>query len=267
MKPSAFALLICVMGCEPSVVDAVRDPPPVEEPTPVNPLKSALIHRYGFDGEGPAVLDSKGAAHGQLVGAGAFSGDGMLSLEGAHKGEYVDLPNGIVSGLQAATFEAWLTWDGGNAWQRIFDFGNSTAGEDKAGSGTSYLFFTTASSSANPQNAPAGLRVAYSQNGVTDEEVCYDSVPLPVGVETHTAVVIDPSTESMALYVDGAPVMACPLTRALSAIDDVNNWLGHSNFSADEDLAGTYDEFRIYGAALSASEIADSFSAGPDAKP
>jgi hypothetical protein len=71
----------------------------------------------------------------------------------------------------------------------------------------------------------------------------------------------------MTLYQDGELVKDCTLARPLSAIDDVNNWLGHSNFSADVDLDGIYDEFRIYGAALTAEQLADSFKAGPDAKP
>ena len=71
----------------------------------------------------------------------------------------------------------------------------------------------------------------------------------------------------MALYQDGALVDECPLTRRLSKIDDVNNWLGRSNYTIDNELDGIYDEFRIYGAALTAAEIADSFKAGPDAQP
>jgi hypothetical protein len=71
----------------------------------------------------------------------------------------------------------------------------------------------------------------------------------------------------MTLYQDGGLLLACVLARPLSSIDDVNNWLGHSNFSADVDLSASYDEFRIYGAALTASEINASFMAGPDAKP
>jgi Concanavalin A-like lectin/glucanases superfamily len=265
-KPWLFLLLLGAVGCDPNVVDAVREPVPVPVPVPVSPLESSLIHRYSFDGDGNAVLDSKGAAHGQLFGA-KLAGTGALPLAGGRTGEYVNLPNGIVSGLHDATFEAWLTWNGGGSWQRIFDFGGSTAGEDMPSAGSSYLFLTTASSADTAQMVPAGLRVAYSQNGVANEDLCYGSAPFPIGVATHVAVVIDPAAETMSLYRDGALVSECPLTRPLSAIDDVNNWLGHSNFSADVDLSASYDEFRIYAAALTASEITDSFAAGPDAKP
>ena len=268
MRKTAFLwLLLSAAACDPNVVDAVQDPLP--EPTPVvaSPLESSLIHRYSFDGDAAVVLDSKGAAHGQLLGE-RLPGDGTLPLAGEHAGQYVNLPNGIVSGLTDATFEAWLTWNGGAAWQRIFDFGSSSSGEDMPGAtGTSYLFLTTNASPDTSRVLPAGLRVAYSQNGVEDEELCYVATPFPSGVETHVAVVIDRAAKSMALYQDGALLRDCTLTRPLSAIDDVNNWLGHSNYVADADLSGIFDEFRIYGAALSATQVEDSFVAGPDAAP
>jgi hypothetical protein len=263
--------LLAVLGCDAQVVDAVREPPPAsmppDLPEPLNPLATSLIHRYSFDGSGTVALDSKGAAHGQLV-ASVLEGAGNLALAGERSGEYVNLPNGLVSGLQAATFEAWLTWHGGGPWQRIFDFGSSNGGEDTAGSsGLRYLFLTTASSFDTVRDLPPALRVAYSQNGVGDEEICQGSEPFPVDVATHVAVVVDREQETLALYQDGAPLAQCELTRPLSAIDDVNDWLGHSNFAADVDLSANYDEFRVYAAALSREQLADSFAAGPDARP
>jgi len=271
-KRALTLLLLAAVGCDPNVVDAVREPPPAVEPAPPSPLASSLIHRYSFDGEGAEALDSKGAAHGQILGANLDS-HGGLPLAGAKSLEYVNLPNGIVSGLSDATFEAWLTWNGGNAWQRIFDFGNSTGGEDPPPpgtnySGTSYLFLTTNATEDTGRSLPSGMRVAYSRNGVNAEKTCYDSEqPFPKGAEHHVAVVVDAQAATLALYLDGARVDECPLSQPLSAIDDVNNWLGRSNYTIDNELEGDYDEFRIYGAALSADEIANSFKAGPDAKP
>ncbi len=268
-RTAIFLAMFGSVGCDANVVDAVRQPPPVpsmQVPVPISPLGSSLIHRYSFDGNGNSVLDSKGAAHGQLIGP-KLPGTGALPLAGARTGEYVNLPNGIVSGLNDATFEAWLTWNGGGSWQRIFDFGGSTAGEDLPAAGSSYLFLTASSSADTVRALLPSLRVAYSQNGVADEDTCNGPGPFPIGVTAHVAVVVDPAAGTMSLYQDGALLSECTLTRPLSAIDDVNNWLGRSNFNADEDLAGSYDEFRIYAAALTATEIADSFSAGPDAKP
>lgn len=267
-------LALLALGCDAQVVDAVREPPPAEKPPdppeppePPSPLVTSLIHRYSFDGSGSLALDSKGAAHGQLVGV-QLDGSGSLPLAGERSGQYVNLPNGIVSGLDNATFEAWLTWQGGGPWQRIFDFGSSNAGEDTAGStGIRYLFLTTASTTDGLRDLPPALRVAYSQNGVADEDICQGTEAFPIGMPTHVAVVIDHDQRLMVLYQAGQLVAQCSLTRRLSAIDDVNDWLGHSNFAADADLGASYDEFRVYSAALSAEQIADSFAAGPDAEP
>lgn len=275
-------LLLGAVACDPNVVDVVREPPPVTVPsgmTPVAPPPSSLIHRYSFEGEGTEALDSKFSANGVIVGS-SLSDTGELSLAGAKSLEYVDLPDGIVSKLTDATFEAWLTWNGGQAWQRIFDFGSSAGGEDPyppadapaegptTFGGTSYLFLTPNAGLDTNRPYPVGMRVAYSRNGAANEDVCYASdQPFPKGAEHHVAVVIDAKADTITLYQDGVLVDECELTRRLSAIDDVNNWLGRSNYTVDNELDGTYNEFRIYGAALTAQEIADSFTAGPDAEP
>src|SRR5690242_13768932 len=93
MSPAWLAAtLVTLLGCDPNVVDAVREPPPVMVPVPVSPLQTALIHRYSFGGDGIQVVDSKGAAHGEAVAA-MLAGDGSLPLLGERSGEYVNLPN------------------------------------------------------------------------------------------------------------------------------------------------------------------------------
>lgn len=264
-------LTLCLaFGCDANVVEAVRGAAPAPLPTtssmppPPNPLETSLIHRYSFDGTGTEVRDLKGAAHGKVL-ATELPGTGQLPLEGERSGAYVDLPNYIISGLEDATFEVWVTWDGGSAWQRVFDFGNSTKGEDVPGYGTSYLFFTTTSSTDNLHKPAGTARLVYSQNGAEEEELCIAPEAFPIGVPTHLVAVINRSERRMAIYQDGALQTDCLLEQPLSAITDVNNWLGHSNYAADVDLAGTYDEFRIYGAALTAAQVSASFAAGPDA--
>jgi len=279
-RPFPLLLLLGAAACDPNVVDAVREPAPIEmaEPEPeLTPLQTSLIHRYSFNGTGSVAIDSNASAHGEIMNT-ELAGTGSLTLEGGRTLQYVDLPDYIIRGLDDATFEAWLTWSGGGAWQRIFDFGNSTGGEDMpvvatgttsgTYSGTSYLFLTANGAADPARDLPAGMRLAYSQSGVADEEVCLSGEALPKNVPTHVAVVIDSKAGSMTLYQDGVRVnaMDCPLSRPLADVDDLNNWLGRSNFTADVDLAAHYDEFRIYRAALSAEQIAKSFKFGPDAE-
>jgi hypothetical protein len=114
---------------------------------------------------------------------------------------------------------------------------------------------------------PGALRAAYSENGADDEEICHGLAPFPVGLSTHVALVIASAERAMRLYVDGQLVNDCVLARPLSRIQDVNNWLGHSNYERDADLGGSFDEFRIYAAALTSEQLMASFVAGPDAEP
>lgn len=263
----AAALSCAALGCDANVVDAVREPAPVmmPEPEPVNPLQTSLFHRYSFDGEGTLVLDSKGGAHGEVFGT-ELAGDGTLPLLGERSGQYVNLPNKLISGLSDATFEVWLTWHGGGNWQRLFDFGNSSSGEDSQGSvGTSYLFLTAASGPDSTRSPPSALRAVFSTNGPDFEDICHGQAPLTTDEPSHVALVIEQANEMMTLYRDGALEVQCSLARPLSLIEDINNWLGRSNYAADPDLSGSYDEFRIYKAALTAEELAESYSAGPDA--
>jgi hypothetical protein len=102
-------------------------------------LTSGIVHRYSFAGSGTAVVDSAGNANGSVQN-GQLPGTGEVALDG--NDQFVDLPNGIVSQLQSATFEAWVDWAGGNDWQRIFDFGDSDEAEGTPGFGQTYLFLT-----------------------------------------------------------------------------------------------------------------------------
>jgi hypothetical protein len=218
----------------------------------------ALIHRYSFSGTGSTVLDEKGAAHGSVIGA-QLSGKGSLVLDGtAATAEYVDLPNQLISGLGDATFEVWLTWKGGDVWQRIIDFGDDASHvEDARSTGGSYLFLS-------PHGAGDYWRVVY--RAVDANEIIIDVKPaLPANTAKYVAIVFDDSHDEMRVYVDGVLSGSVAVPGKLSQIHDVNDWLGRSQFAADPALSASIDELRIYDQALSSAEIEKSMQAGPDA--
>lgn len=218
----------------------------------------ALLHRYSFDGTGSIAFDSKGAAHGTIIGA-QLTNQGYLSLDGkATAAQYVDLPDQLISGLGDATFEAWITWQGGDVWQRVFDFGDDTSMmEGMRSFGQSYLFLS-------PFGGSDFMRTVYKSADI--KEVIVDAQPaIPIGKPTHLAVVFDDTHDQISLYVNGVPAGATTTTGHLSQIHDVNDWLGRSQFSADAAYNGIIDEFRIYDAALSAAELEKSLEEGPDA--
>jgi hypothetical protein len=189
---------------------------------------------------------------------------GSIVLAGGTTDQYVSLPGGIVSSLgNSATFEAWVTWTGGAAWQRIFDFGSSdAAGGVGQGNGATYLF-------ATPLNSVTSTsRAAFTSSGIPGEKLVNGPAALQTAVQIHVAVVVDGTANVMSYYQNGALIGQVSITgNTLSALSDVNNWLGRSQFSPDPELAGSINEFRIYSAARTAAQVMNSFTRGPDALP
>lgn len=218
--------------------------------------QAALVHRYSFNTIGVTADDSIGTAHGSIVGA-AVTASGKLELAGADSDQHVDLPNGLIRGFEDATFEAWVNWNGGDIWQRIFDFGASYEGEDLQGGGSTYLFLT-------PKDLYGALRLVYSIGGAAAETVLDADVQLPTGTTSHVAAVVDDTHDLLSLYLDGTLQGSVAFRGELAALNDVNNWLGRSQFVIDNDLGATLYEFRIYSAALTEADLAASYAAGPD---
>lgn len=225
-------------------------------------LTSKLLHRYDFEGSGTAVMDRVGASHGVVVGAtlSKLRGRGVVQLGGGSSGAYVDLPNGLLSSLSNASLEAWITWGGGNNYQRVFDFGDSDGAppEDNPKNGKTYLF-------VSPKTNAGVVTLGYSLTGNASgqEQDVLGSAVLPQ-VLSQVVAVADATADTLTLYVNGVQVGTGAWTGALSSIDDVNAWLGRSQYSADPELTAVYHEFRVYGAALNAQEVATAFQAGTD---
>jgi hypothetical protein len=221
-----------------------------------------LVHRFSFDAspDGLEVVDSMAGLSGTLVGATYGEGDaaGTVLLAGKDSNQYVDLPNHLLAGLKDVTLEAWVTWAGGSAWQRIFDLGEDDTGVDGSRNGVprSYVFL-----SCNPKP-----RFAFKQPPAQSSEIIMTGPnPIPTGQLTQLAVVINETEQRAAMFVDGLEVASTNFVGTILDVYDVNDWLGRSQFLADPGFEGSFTEFRIYGSALTASELSASFAAGPDA--
>jgi hypothetical protein len=273
----ATAAIVLLASCSPNVLVAI-DPC-----SPDTAGCTGLVHRYSFDGVGTTVLDAIGTADGTVVNA-SLTGQGTLTLVGAtgDQAQYVALPHGLLRGLHDATFEAWINWAGSPArdgtrtpWQRIFDFGEGITGlegeQASSGDALSYLFLTP-QSARRTATEDLYTRVAYQvphdPQSVTLETVV-NTTPLPIDVDTHVGVVIDSRAHRMSLFVNGAIVGFTNVVQddPLSYVYDVNDWLGRSQFAADEGFTGTFLEFRIYSVALTAAQLQARYDAGPDVVP
>jgi hypothetical protein len=224
-------------------------------------LKSLLVHRYDFEGNGTSVRDRVGTAHGSIPAGATLSkldGKGVVLLGGGTNGAYVDLPNGLLSSLTNATLEGWVTWGGGAAWQRVFDFGDSNAAspENNPASGKTYLFLT-------PRSGFNTILIGFSLGGVSQELDVAASGQAQQALTQFVAVVNDTGNK-IQLYVDGVFASEQTWTGQLSTINDVNAWLGRSQYSNDSELSGVYHEFRMYNAALNAAQVKATFNAGTD---
>ncbi len=72
--------------------------------------ENPLLHHYDFVGDGTLVPDLVGDADGLVVGGAVLDATGALELDGLD--DYVDLPNGLLSSLDAATVTLWVEWRG-----------------------------------------------------------------------------------------------------------------------------------------------------------
>ncbi|MBN1588734.1 MAG: hypothetical protein JW888_04395 [Pirellulales bacterium] len=243
---------------------------PIIPPPPVTPTQPAApIHQYSFTSD---CSDSIGSADGLLVnntGNAVYSGGKLVlgndgtqrsgDLTGNTSGDYVDLPNGLISGLtDNATFEFWVTSDcaPGTIWERIFDFGTSQGGEGISDSGADCSSILGVARSA--ENI---FRFGH-RYGDTNE-TSYVSAPaaLEAGVETHIACVWDGDNDQMTLYVNGEFMTTNDTLFDLADLVDLNNWLGRAQYN-DLMFEGSFNEFRIYDYALTAGEVLYSFQNG-----
>jgi hypothetical protein len=221
-------------------------------------LKNGIVHRYSFNGEG-AAADSQGDANGEIVGT-TLTGDGSVVLSPESGEQYVTLPAGIVSSLTSASLEAWFTWDGGPMWTRLIDFGSTVEGvPGESGTGQTFILFTPSGGAV-----PGHPYATFNAGDAATEVSCTTNTTLSTGVMHHVVLSLDTGQDTLALYIDGALACAKSLIFELPEIDDVNCWLGRSQYTSDTGFAGSVEEFRIYDLALTADQVLLSFDSGPE---
>jgi len=219
--------------------------------------RGALLHRWSFNGD---CEDRAGGAAALLKG-GARVENGACVFDG--KGAYAELPVlNTMEILMDFTIEAWLTWEGGGAWQRIFDYGNRAEDPQRRRQvGKQWFMLTPRSAQGvvemhiNVDPQPRGRTEVFAAGG-----------PLPVGKPVYVAVVF--SGNRVKIYIDGEKKAESEILADPSEIANPTHfWLGRSLWEGDPFFKGSISEFRIHDEALSEADILRSASAGPDRFP
>ncbi len=215
---------------------------------------SNLLLQYKFDETGGAkVVDSSGHGfNGTYVNQPAW-GKGIdgrsfkLAGGAANSAPYVQIPNGVLKGLDAVTIATWVKWEGDGAWQWLFAMGRDA---DR------YLF-------ATPKSAGGSLFSAIKDG---NERGLNGPGALEVGKWRHLAVTIDSTTGRGALYLDGAKVAENASSNVkpsllYDAAKDFSGYIGKS-FFPDPFFKGEVDDFRVYGKALTAEQVGSIYGEG-----
>lgn len=167
-------------------------------------------------------------------------------------GTYMKLGPYMAEHVDEVSVIAWVYWRGGNAWQRIFDFGQNTK---------QYMFLTPG---AGGTNKP---RFAITTGSWSTEQAVNAPDAFPTDQWTQVAIVIrhgGASAGSMTavLYINGKPVASNPnLTLTPDDLYATSNLIGRSNWP-DPLFNGMIDEFAVFARALTDAEVAKHYEVG-----
>jgi autotransporter-associated beta strand protein len=191
------------------------------------------IAQLRFEGD---TRDTSGYLHhGMAAGIPAYTAgtNGLaVLLEGSNS--FVQLPASVARS-NAFSFAAWVRWNGGGNWQRIFDFGNDL---------THYLFLT-------PSSGSGTLRFAIANGG--SEQRVETAGALAAGQWVHVAFTMNGATG--ALYTNGLLAASGSVSITPASFSPTKNYLGKSQFAADPLFSGALDEVQIADYAFSTSQI------------
>lgn len=202
-----------------------------------NPTHGPLA-RYTMQGDS---LDSAGANHGTVIGSPTYeagpTGAPNSAIEFDGVDDYVQLP-GTVANSEDITVATWVKWEGGDAWQRIFDFGNDT---------NQYMFLTPSSSEG---------RMHFGITTSSDAgEYILETAELPTDEWVHLTLTLGGNTGI--LYINGVPQVAGQILPDPTDFNPTNNYIGASQWAQDPLFNGSIADFQIFDYALHPTQVAE----------
>ncbi|WP_308991310.1 LamG-like jellyroll fold domain-containing protein [Mariniflexile litorale] len=200
---------------------------------------NALVAHYEFEQN---ILDTSiNLNHTASSGAISYDsgeiGSESLVLNGS---SFLQVPPDIAN-QEEITVATWVYWNGGNVWQRIFDFGNNPNEFMYMSpySGTGYVQFGI--------NNGSGLQTLDATVALTENQ--WSHVAITLGATAArlyiNGILINESNTVTARPIDFKPMF---------------NYIGKSQFSTNPLLSGRIDDFRIYNYELTAQDIANLYN-------
>ncbi|HWC58100.1 MAG TPA: hypothetical protein VHC44_00295, partial [Verrucomicrobiae bacterium] len=233
---------------------------------------------YDLVSGAPAVVRGNGATYtgNALRIPGGTTGNASVASISA----YIDLPNHIISSQTNLTIEIWATPLSAKNWGRILDFGRTTEAGDGLGASGEWTGLPAAAPNNTSQSD--GVMLSFSigtdltqqrfearHNGTV--YTIDTALPTTAGVRHHYAItftdgagVYGSAGGRWQWYRDGDIVEFLDVSNHLSSIQDVNNWLGRSEWSADSLGNADYTEVRISNVALNQWQVKANYLLGPN---
>ncbi|WP_173402079.1 immunoglobulin-like domain-containing protein, partial [Alkalihalobacillus hemicellulosilyticus] len=219
---------------------------PIEEP------ESNLILHYDMANiDEVTVPDQTGSYDGQWVNR--ERGDwiqgnqaGAINFQGGDVQSYIELPEGIVDGLDSMTVSSLVNWKGDREAEWIFALGQ----DDQK------YFFATPSRNSGDRSARIGLGITSWQNEAHANAI---TGPLTANDWKLVTAVMDGMEESLTLYIDGEEVASGSTNgytlEEIANVSGPSGFIGRSFYSSDPYFGGMVADFRIYEGALSSDDV------------
>ncbi|WP_223167487.1 family 43 glycosylhydrolase [Nonomuraea sp. SYSU D8015] len=224
---------------------------PVEATTAI---PADLLLHYTFDEKGGTVArDASGRGHDGSYERTPAWGDGVHGASFKMAGgagtsttaPYVTIPNGVLKDVSDVTVAFHVKWNASaTANQWIYGLGPDR---------NKYLF-------TGPRNGAGVLFSAITTGSWQAESSMRHSSALPGGEWKHVAVTLDSAAKTMIMYLDGVEIarvanVTVKPSDLYDAAKTYGGYIGRSLYAEDPYFSGEADDFRLYGRALTATEV------------
>ncbi len=252
---------------------------------------AALLHRWSFNdaagnpASGTSYADTISGTSLMLRGNGAVLNGARITLPGnttsgtaeAGIAAYLNLPNGLISSKTNLTVEIWAAPISARFFQPLFDFGRMNHAGDGAGAAGEWTGTTGAVPPTSETSDGIALLINRDNNLNTQRQGSRINGGTPLYLDSNLATTAGTTYHyvftfqdtvgggTVSWYRNGVLVTSGAVTFHLSDIEDVNNWLGRSQWNVLSNANAAYDEVRIYNHALTPAEVTASQAAGANA--